>query len=92
MIECRGCPFYKGEHCAELHYPGPVFIHVHHRSADDEDFFPDDLKIPLGRADHVLDDAALAPVPDLNHDSKSGEESSPQQEAPDKPPIPVGTI
>ena len=54
------------------------------RSADDEDAFPDELRVPLGRADHILDDAAIVSAADVNDGSKSQEESSPQQETPDK--------
>lgn len=56
------------------------------RSADDEDVFPDELKVPLGRADHMLDDAAIVPAVDVNDGPKTQEESSPQQETLDRPP------
>lgn len=54
------------------------------RSADDEDAFPDELKVPIGRADHMLDDAAIVPAVGVSDDPKTQEESSPQPESPDK--------
>lgn len=60
------------------------------RSADAEDVFPDELMVPLGRADHMLDDAAIVSAVDVSDDAKSQEESSnPQQESPDKSPAMV---
>ncbi|KAG6381811.1 hypothetical protein JVT61DRAFT_420 [Boletus reticuloceps] len=56
------------------------------RSADDEDVFPDELKVPLGRADYMLDDAAIVPTVDVNDGPKTQEESSPQREATDRSP------
>ncbi|KAF8141378.1 hypothetical protein EV363DRAFT_1391846 [Boletus edulis] len=56
------------------------------RSTDDEDVFPDELKVPLGRADHMLDDAAIVPTVDVNDGPKTQEESSPQREATDRSP------
>ncbi|KAH0836855.1 hypothetical protein J3R83DRAFT_8643 [Lanmaoa asiatica] len=56
------------------------------RSADEEDAFPDELKVPLGRSDHMLDDAVIVPAVDMSDDPKTQEEGSPQQEAADKPP------
>lgn len=57
------------------------------RSADDEEAFPDELKVPLGRADHMLDDAVIVPAVDVNDNPSTQEESSPQQESPDKSPL-----
>lgn len=55
------------------------------RSADDDDVFPDELKVPLGRANHMLlDDVAIVPNVDVNDGPKTQEESSPQQEATDR--------
>lgn len=59
------------------------------RSVDDEDAFPDELKVPIGRADHMLDDAAIVPAVDVSDDPKTQEEDSPQQESPAKSPDPV---
>ena len=91
MTGCRGCCFYKGERrvrlrCFWLLYTN-VQPHFSIRSADDEDVFPDELKVPLGRADHMLDDAAIVPVVDVSDDPKTQEESSSQQEVPDTPAL-----
>ncbi|KAG8221133.1 hypothetical protein J3R82DRAFT_2667 [Butyriboletus roseoflavus] len=56
------------------------------RSVDDEEAFPDELKVPLGRADHMLDDAAIVPAVDVSDDPNTQAECSPQQESPDKSP------
>lgn len=56
----------------------------HVRSADDEDVFPDELKMPVGLADDMLDDAVITPTVDVNDGPETQEESSPHQETSDK--------
>ncbi|KIK93150.1 hypothetical protein PAXRUDRAFT_829255 [Paxillus rubicundulus Ve08.2h10] len=53
-----------------------------HRSADDGDVFPDELKVPLARADHyLLDRDTLVPAVEVSeHDPKTTEEDGPKQE------------
>ncbi|KAF8836940.1 hypothetical protein BDN67DRAFT_998273 [Paxillus ammoniavirescens] len=53
-----------------------------HRSADDGDAFPDELKVPLARTDHyLLDSDALVPAVEVSeHDPKMTEEDGPKQE------------
>jgi len=57
------------------------------RSTDDEDVFPEELKVPLGRADQMLDDAATVAVVDVNDDPRTQEKGNPQQEATDGSPV-----
>lgn len=60
-----------------LHLRIHVRLVCYVRSADDEDVFPDELKVPLGRADHILDDATLVPTVKVV-DGPIQEESGPQ--------------
>lgn len=50
------------------------------RSADDRDFFPDELKEPLSRADDLLDNGATIVAIDINEDPEAPEESRPKVE------------
>ncbi|KAG9313239.1 hypothetical protein JVU11DRAFT_6701 [Chiua virens] len=59
------------------------------RAADEEEAFPDELKIPLARADDMLDDdTAVTSTDDTSDSPKTEEKSSPQQEVTDKSPPP----
>jgi hypothetical protein len=50
------------------------------RSADDGDSFPDELKVPLSRADDLIDNDAIIPAIDINEDPKASEENVPKAE------------
>jgi len=50
------------------------------RSADDGDSFPDELKVPLSRADDLIDNDAIVPAIDINEDPKAPEENGPKAE------------
>ncbi|KAG1735947.1 uncharacterized protein EDB91DRAFT_1143690 [Suillus paluster] len=50
------------------------------RSADDGDSFPDELKVPLSRADDLLDNGAIIPATDINEDPEAPEENGPKAE------------
>ena len=57
----------------------PLLTHVA-RFADDEDSFPDELKVPLSRADDLIDSGAIVPTIDIDEDPKAPEESEPKRE------------
>lgn len=50
------------------------------RTADDGDSFPDELKVPLSRADDLIDNDAIVPTIDINEDPKAPEENEPKTE------------
>ncbi|KAF9224120.1 hypothetical protein BS17DRAFT_780500 [Gyrodon lividus] len=57
---------------------------VLHRSADDGGAFPDELKVPLARADHLLDSGTIVPAVEVSEDPKMTEENGPKQEDTEK--------
>ncbi|KAF9233743.1 hypothetical protein BU15DRAFT_90235 [Melanogaster broomeanus] len=58
------------------------------RSADDGEGFPDELTVPLARADHLLDSGAITPAVEVSEDPSMIEVDGPKQEDTENGPTP----